>query len=102
MRSRGAHDRRALTGEAGWYSLISQIYYKAIHMEPKTMHVSRFFVSGLTVRTRNREEFNQETAKIPGLWAQFFSGGIADKVPNRLPDAQIAASTREEKFLNGL
>ena len=58
-------------------------------MEPKTTHISRFFVSGLTVRTMNRDEFNQETAKIPGLWAQFFSGGIADKIPDRLPDTPI-------------
>lgn len=58
-------------------------------MAPKITHVSRFLVSGLTVRTINRDEFNQETAKIPGLWAQFFANGTADKIPGRLPDTPI-------------
>jgi predicted transcriptional regulator YdeE len=58
-------------------------------MEPRVAHVSRFLVSGLTVRTMNRDEFKQETAKIPGLWAQFFSTGVADKILDRLPDAPI-------------
>ncbi len=58
-------------------------------MEPKITHVSRFLVSGLITRTINRDEFNQETAKIPGLWAQFFASGAADKIPGRLPDTPI-------------
>jgi predicted transcriptional regulator YdeE len=58
-------------------------------MEPKTTRVSGFFVSGLAVRTMNCDELNQKTAKIPGLWVQFFSGGIADKIPDRLPDTPI-------------
>ncbi len=58
-------------------------------MEPKVTHVSGFLVSGLTVRTINRDEFNQETAKIPGLWAEFFASGAADKIPGRLPDTPI-------------
>ncbi|MHA6575455.1 GyrI-like domain-containing protein [Pseudomonas yamanorum] len=58
-------------------------------MEPKTTRVSGFFVSGLAVRTMNCDELNQKTAKTPGLWVQFFSGGIADKTPDRLPDTPI-------------
>ncbi|UXU85276.1 GyrI-like domain-containing protein [Burkholderia sp. S-53] len=58
-------------------------------MEPMVAHISYFSVSGLTVRTTNRDEFNQETARIPGLWAQFFSSGLADSVPNRLPGTPI-------------
>ncbi|WGS45169.1 GyrI-like domain-containing protein [Burkholderia sp. JSH-S8] len=58
-------------------------------MEPKVAHISHFTVSGLTVRTTNRDESNQETAKIPGLWGQFFSSGLADNIPNRLPDTPI-------------
>ncbi len=56
-------------------------------MEPTTTHVSHSIVSGLTVRTTNRDEFNPETAKIPTLWSRFFSSDIPDKIPNRLPDA---------------
>ncbi|MFP6560285.1 GyrI-like domain-containing protein [Paraburkholderia sp. B3] len=58
-------------------------------MEPGVENISRFSVSGLTVRTTNRAEFSQDTAKIPDLWEQFFSRGLADNIPNRLPDAPI-------------
>lgn len=58
-------------------------------MQPKTTHISHFVVSGLTVRTKNADEFNQQTAKIPGLWTQFFSTGIADQIPERLPNTPI-------------
>ncbi|WP_080420221.1 GyrI-like domain-containing protein [Burkholderia ubonensis] len=58
-------------------------------MEPMVAHISRFSVSGVTVRTTNRNEFNQETARIPGLWAQFFLNGLADSIPNRLPGTPI-------------
>lgn len=58
-------------------------------MAPKNTYIAGFFVSGLTVRTMNSHELNLETAKIPTLWAQFFSHGIADKVPDRLADTPI-------------
>ena len=43
----------------------------AIH--PIMKHVDSFTVRGLTVRTRNSDEFNQETAKLPHLWQQFYA-----------------------------
>ncbi|MET3132096.1 putative transcriptional regulator YdeE [Oxalobacteraceae bacterium GrIS 1.11] len=58
-------------------------------MEAKTTHIAAFFVSGLSVRTMNRDEFNQEIAKIPGLWAQFVSSKLADTIPGRLPETPI-------------
>ncbi|CAM4478392.1 MAG: hypothetical protein LEGION0403_FIIPPAGN_02448 [Legionella sp.] len=36
-------------------------------------HVDSFTVRGLTVRTKNSDEFNPETAKLPNLWQQFYS-----------------------------
>jgi predicted transcriptional regulator YdeE len=35
--------------------------------------VDSFTVTGLTVRTQNSDEFNQETAKLPNLWQQFYA-----------------------------
>jgi len=43
----------------------------AIH--PIMRHVDSFTVTGLTVRTQNSDEFNQETATLPNLWQQFYA-----------------------------
>lgn len=42
-----------------------------IFAEPVLTTVDSFTVSGLTVRTSNKAEFNQETAQIPTLWQNF-------------------------------
>lgn len=44
-----------------------------------------FSVTGFSSRTKNSEEFNPETAKIPALWSTFFASGIATQ------DAQTLA-----------
>ena len=35
--------------------------------------IEEFAVTGLSIRTSNKDEFNQETAKLPHLWKQFYS-----------------------------
>lgn len=49
----------------------------AIH--PIMKHVDSFTVTGLAVRTQNSDEFNQETAKLPNLWQQFYA---SNPIPN--------------------
>lgn len=49
----------------------------AIH--PIVKHMDSFTFSGLTVRTKNSDEFNQETAKLPNLWEQFY---VSNPAPN--------------------
>ena len=44
---------------------------------PKLVHIDSFAVSGLHVRTINRDEFNPTTAKLPHLWGQFFSSKLS-------------------------
>lgn len=44
---------------------------KNIH--PTLKQIDSFCVYGLTVRTQNSDEFNENTAKIPGLWQRFQS-----------------------------
>jgi len=42
-------------------------------MQPTPVHISTFFVYGPSISTNNRDEFDPVTAKIAGLWAQFFA-----------------------------
>lgn len=53
------------------------------------VHLDGFTVAGLQVRTINSDEFNSKTAKLPQLWGQFQSAGVADSVPNRLEKESI-------------
>lgn len=42
-------------------------------IHPIMKHVDSFTVTGSRVRTQNSDEFNQETAKLPSLWQQFYA-----------------------------
>jgi predicted transcriptional regulator YdeE len=41
--------------------------------EPKLVDINPLWVTGLSVRTINSDEFNPKTAKLPSLWEQFSS-----------------------------
>lgn len=43
------------------------------HITPRLIEIKQFTVTGSSTRTRNDDEFNAEKARLPGLWAQFFS-----------------------------
>jgi len=58
-------------------------------MEPKLVHVARFLVAGLTVRTINLDEFKPDSAKIPALWARFFSEQLMSTIPNQSPQTPV-------------
>lgn len=53
--------------------------------EPIRQHHDAFTVTGLTLRTTNREESDPATARIGGLWKRFFSEGVMD-APHRTGD----------------
>ncbi len=44
---------------------------------PIVKQVERFIVTGFCVRTQNKDEFNEKTAKIPSLWQQFYNSELA-------------------------
>jgi len=44
---------------------------------PTVKQVESFDVKGFSVRTQNTDEFNEKTAKLPSLWQQFHSSGLA-------------------------
>lgn len=46
-------------------------------LSPAIEYVESFIVSGLGVRTQNSDEFNEKTAKLPSLWQQFHTSGLA-------------------------
>ena len=46
-------------------------------------------IAGISVRTTNAAEFNPVTGKIAGLWARFFSEGLFDTLPNKLPESPV-------------
>ncbi|MCW8400332.1 effector binding domain-containing protein [Legionella sp. PATHC038] len=50
-----------------------------IHIKPQQIKVEAFTVTGLSVRTKNADEFNSETAKLPELWQRFYASPISIK-----------------------
>ena len=48
-----------------------------LSIPPTLNHVEGFTVLGLSTRTKNSDEFNEKTARLPGLWGQFYSSGLA-------------------------
>ena len=46
-------------------------------IRPPLKYIESFTVTGLSVRTQNHDEFNQETAKLPSLWQQFYASDLA-------------------------
>ena len=43
---------------------------------PQLTQIQEFKVTGMSVRTKNEEEFNPKTARIPHLWEQFLDSKI--------------------------
>ena len=46
-------------------------------------------IAGISARTTNAAEFNPVTGKIAGLWTRFFSKGLFDSLPNKLPESPV-------------
>lgn len=48
-------------------------------ISPTMKQIESFNVTGFSVRTQNKDEFNEKTAKLPQLWQQFFSSELANQ-----------------------
>ncbi|WP_454782334.1 GyrI-like domain-containing protein [Legionella sp. WA2022007384] len=44
---------------------------------PQLINLQAFTVIGLSARTKNSDEFNPQTAKLPELWQRFFTSKIS-------------------------
>ena len=58
-------------------------------MQPTITEVHPFTVSGISVRTINSDEAQPLTAKLPGLWGQFHSQGLAGKILDKVDDPSV-------------
>lgn len=47
---------------------------------PTVKQVESFIVTGFSLRTQNKDEFNEKTAKLPSLWQQFYTSELATHV----------------------
>ncbi len=52
-------------------------------MQPTLVAVEPFTVTGLSVRTVNRDEADPSLAKLPKLWGKFYGQHVPDKIPSR-------------------
>lgn len=50
-------------------------------MQPIMKQIDSFTVAGFAVRTKNSDEFDKETAKLPNLWQQFYTSNLAMNTP---------------------
>ena len=50
------------------------------NLPPVVVQRKEFYVAGVSVTTKNRDESNPATGKIPSLWVRFYSEGIAGKL----------------------
>lgn len=46
-------------------------------------------VVGIEARTTNESESDADSAKIPALWNQLYSEGVADRVPHKRSDSHL-------------
>ncbi|QLZ69081.1 AraC family transcriptional regulator [Legionella sp. PC1000] len=53
-----------------------------MQITPELIKVEAFQVSGLCERTKNANEFNPQTAKLPTLWQRFYASQIAMNKPD--------------------
>lgn len=56
---------------------------------PQLVKVEPVTVSGIQIRTKNTDEFNIDTARIPKLWEQFFTEKLNEKIPYAKADSNI-------------
>jgi predicted transcriptional regulator YdeE len=58
-------------------------------MQPKLISVQPFIVSGLSVRTVNRDEADPSKARLPALWERFYRQNLMDNIPNKLANSFV-------------
>lgn len=71
-------------------------------MKIKEAQIKEKFIAGVSVRTKNENEMNFSTARLPQLWGKFYKEGLIDKIPNKLPGSPVYGVYHSyESDLNG-
>lgn len=60
-----------------------------LRMNPTLVSAQPFVVSGLSVRTVNRDEADPARAKLPGLWGEFYGRHLPDEIPDRTAESLV-------------
>ena len=64
-------------------------------------YIDKFYVAGITTRTNNKNEFNEETALIPALWQKYVDDNIENKTFNKSKNmAMYGLYNKYEKDMN--
>lgn len=58
-------------------------------MQPQLQRHEAFNVAGITVRTTNRDEGDQHSARVSKLWTRFFDERVYAVTPNRVDDMRL-------------
>ena len=67
----------------------------------KVKYLEKFYVAGITVRTNNVTELNEETAQIPQLWQRYIDESIESKTFNKSNNfAMYGVYNKYEKDVN--
>ena len=67
----------------------------------KVKYLEKFYVAGITVRTNNVTELNEETAQIPQLWQRYVDENIESKTFNKSKSlAMYGVYNKYEKDVN--
>lgn len=67
----------------------------------KVKYLEKFYVAGITVRTNNVTELNEETAQIPQLWQRYVDESIEGKTFNKSKSlAMYGVYNKYEKDVN--
>ena len=67
----------------------------------KVKYLEKFYVAGITVRTNNVTELNEETAQIPQLWQRYVDENIEGKTFNKSKSlAMYGVYNKYEKDVN--
>ncbi|SRR6266404_3309 len=60
-------------------------------MKPELIHKPGFTMAGISTRTSNDLETNQETARIPVLWGRIFKENIFEHIPSKVSPGGLVA-----------
>ncbi len=52
-------------------------------MKKEKISCDKIILAGISVRTNNKNEMEERKAKIGSLFEKYWTGGLADKIPNR-------------------
>ena len=58
-------------------------------MQPRLIELQPFTLSGISIRTSNSEQAQPFRETIGDLWQRFMGQGLADKIPDKLPDSPL-------------